>query len=218
MRRVRGIFTLIGVAAAGFLLWLSTQFGGGDTEDYWIAVGLVAAAGLALVLSQLFGGWTKWGWPRVSGDVFVLGFLPALLLGGWVLLSGQPDDNWFQRHVVDWSGDLHISRLVRHLREGYLGVIAFGIGAVFGFTFDTTGPRVRRPVAAPPAAPPPLPPPSAREETAVTTVAGPAAPADAAETRVVARETEPVVEHQAETSVLEPRDEPPSGGAERPRA
>ena len=144
--RVRGVFTLVGVAASGFLIWLSTQFDATETGGYWATIGLVAAAGLALVLAQLLGGWTKWGWPRVSGNVFVLGFLPALGICAWVIVSGQPDDNWFQRHVVAWSGDLHVARLVRHLREGYVGVLAFGLGALFGMTFDTTGPR--RPRAA----------------------------------------------------------------------
>jgi hypothetical protein len=163
---VRGIFTFVGVAAAGFLIWLSTQFGQG-LGSYWAKIGLLAAAGLALPVSQLFGGWTKWGLPRFSGYVVLLGFLPALIVAGWVILSGQPDDNWFQRHTTSWSGDLHVARLVRHLRETYLDVLAFGLGSVFGFSFDTTGPRARLvPDTQPPvraAAP-------RREETAVTRV------------------------------------------------
>ncbi len=51
-----------------------------------------------MALSQLFGGWTKWGWPRISVGVLLIGFLPVLVVGGWVLLAGQPDANWFQRH------------------------------------------------------------------------------------------------------------------------
>lgn len=137
---IRGLFTFFGVVAAGFLLWLSTQFGAGTT-GYWERLGVIAAAGLALVLAQLFGGWTKWGVPRLATNVLVLGFVPALIVGGWILLAGQPDDNWFQRHVLSWSGDLHVERLVRHFRERYVGVIAFGLGAVLGFAFDTTGPR-----------------------------------------------------------------------------
>jgi hypothetical protein len=191
---VRGIFTLVGVATAGFLIWLSTQFGQ-SVGAYWAKIGLLAGAGLALPLSQLFGGWTKWGWPRFSGDVLLLGFLPALIAAGWVILSGQPDDNWFQRHVTSWSGDLHAARLVRHLRETYLDVLAFGLGAVFGFSFDTTGPRAAtRPVrvggpgegvpgepGSSPAAPP-------RGETAVTRVAE--APSEA-ETRVTPPQNPP---------------------------
>jgi hypothetical protein len=100
--------------------------------------GIFAAAGLTMALSQLFGGWTKWGWPRISAGVLLIGFLPVLVVGGWVLLAGQPDANWFQRHLVSWSGHAGIDGVVNDLRE-QLAVIAFGIGLVFGFTFDTTG-------------------------------------------------------------------------------
>lgn len=140
---VRGVLTFLSVAGAGFLIWLSTQFGQ-SVGDYWAKIGLLAAAGLALPLAQLFGGWTKWGWPRFSLHVLLLGFVPAFLIALWVILTGQPDDNWFQRQVTSWSGHLHVARLVRHLRETYLDVLAFGLGVVFGFSFDTTGPRPRR--------------------------------------------------------------------------
>jgi len=143
---VRGVFTLVGAAAAGLLVWIATQVGQGDTGGYWAVQGILAGAGLTMALSQLFGGWTKWGVPRVSGRVFVIGFLPVLVCVGWVLLAGQPSANWFQEHVTDWSASLSIDGIVDDLRE-YLGVLAFGLGLVFGFTFDTAGPR--RPRLAP---------------------------------------------------------------------
>ncbi len=143
IRTVRGMFTLAGAGAAGVLIWVSTQIGVGSTGGYWAAYGVLAGAGLTMALSQLFGGWTKWGWPRISVDVFLIGFLPALVAAGWVLLAGQPSANWFQTHVTAWSGHISVDGLVRDLR-GYLGVLAFGLGLVFGFTFDTSGPR--RPV------------------------------------------------------------------------
>jgi hypothetical protein len=190
---VRAVFTFFGAASAGFLIWLSTQFGAG-LGAYWAKIGLLAAAGLVLSLSQLLGGWTKWWWPRFSPLVLLIGFVPALIVAGWVILAGQPDPNWFQRHVTSWSGDLHVARLVRHLRESYLDVLAAGLGLLFGFSFDTTGPRVVRqsadvhpaagaaPVVTPPepatAAPP--------EETAVTRVEPwpQPPPEETAETRV----------------------------------
>jgi hypothetical protein len=158
----RGTITLIGAAAAGFLLWLATQINDNSTGGYWIALGLLAAAGLIMAFSQLLGGWTKWGWPRVSGSVFLLAFLPALVVGGWILLAGQPHGNWFHDHVLSWSKDIHVRGLVDDLHE-YIPVLAFGLGLLFGFTFDTTGPRrevvredrvvepavVREPVASP---------------------------------------------------------------------
>jgi hypothetical protein len=136
---VRGVFTVVGAGAAGLLIWVSTQIGEGTTGGYWAVYGLLAGAGLTMALSQLFGGWTKWGWPKVSIGVFLIGFLPALVAAGWVLLSGQPQANWFQSHITAWSGHLAIGGLVSDLRE-YLGVLSFGLGLIFGFTFDTSGP------------------------------------------------------------------------------
>jgi hypothetical protein len=138
---VRGIFTLAGAGIAGLLIWLSTQIGKGTTGGYWAVYGILAGAGLTMALSQLLGGWTKGGRPRISVGVLLIGFLPALIAGGWVLLAGQPDANWFQRQIVSWSGHAGIGGLVGDLRET-LAVIAFGLGLVFGFTFDTTGPGV----------------------------------------------------------------------------
>jgi hypothetical protein len=143
---VRGVFTLVGAGIAGLLVWISTQIGEGTTGGYWAVYGLLAGAGLTMAAAQLFGGWTKWGVPRISAGVFLIGFLPVLVCAGWVLLAGQPDANWFQRHVVNWSGDIGITGLVDDLRQ-YLGVLAFGLGRTFGFTFDTAGPVVERPVA-----------------------------------------------------------------------
>jgi len=137
---VRGTFTLVGAAAAGFLIWLSTQIGQRSTGGYWAAIGVLAGAGLTMALSQLFGGWTKWGVPRISVGVFLIGFLPVLVTAGWVILAGQPDANWFQRHVDSWSGSIGLDGPVHDLRS-LLGVLAFGVGLVFGFTFDTSGPR-----------------------------------------------------------------------------
>lgn len=151
----RAAMTLIGVVVAGFLLWLGTQVlpdsGEPTSGEHWGALGLAAAAGLTMALSQLLGGWTKWGWPRVSGNVFLLGFLPALIVGGWILVAGEPGEYWLGRHVRDWSDDIGIGGFVGDLTL-MVPAIAFGIGLVFGFTFDTTGPRVRKRTAPGPAA------------------------------------------------------------------
>ena len=138
---VRGLCTLAGAGAAGVLIWLSTQIGQESTGGYWAAVGILAGAGLTMALSQLFGGWTKWGMPKISAGVFLIGFLPVLIAAGWVILAGQPDGNWFQRHVESWSGSIAIDGLVRDLGS-LIAVLAFGVGLVFGFTFDTSGPRM----------------------------------------------------------------------------
>jgi hypothetical protein len=144
----RATLTLIGVAAVGVLLWLATQIIPGDPSEasvgeYWATYGVVAAGGLVIALSQLLGGWTKWGWPRISGNVFLLGFLPAFIVGGWILAAQEPGDGWLGRNVRNWSGDLGIEGIVNDLGL-MIPAIAFAIGLVFGLTFDTTGPRSAR--------------------------------------------------------------------------
>jgi hypothetical protein len=145
----RAAITLIGVVVAGFVIWwgASALPGEGDATigEFWWAAGLIAAAGLVMALSQLLGGWTKWGWPRVSGNVFLLGFLPALIAGGWVVVAAEPGDHWLGSHVRDWSDDIGLENLVGDLLNAW-PALAFGVGLVFGLTFDTTGPKTE-PVA-----------------------------------------------------------------------
>jgi hypothetical protein len=135
----RGTMTLIGAAGAGLLLWLASQVNDASLGGYWAFVGLTAAAGLTMAVSQLLGGWTKWGWPRVSGSVFLLGFLPGLVAGGLVLLAAQPDSSAVG---TGWAGDVGAGGLANDLAS-VLPAVAFGLGLLFGLTFDTTGPRVR---------------------------------------------------------------------------
>ena len=135
----RGISTLAGAAVAGVLLWFATQVGTQTTAEYWSTYGLIAAAGLTMALSQILGGWTKWGWPRFSLGVFLIGFLPVLVAGGWVLLARQPAD-WM--NTSNWSRDLSIFGVVNDLGN-ILPAIAFGIGLTFGLSFDTAGPAAR---------------------------------------------------------------------------
>jgi hypothetical protein len=142
----RGATTLIGVLVAGFLIWLGVDpisDGEPGRGEYWWAVLMCALAGFVIALSQLLGGWTKWGWPRISFNVFLLGFIPALIAGGWVLLYAQPGNGPQAGNVRDWSEDLGIEGLMGDLAVTPL-TIAFALGLVFGLTFDTTGPVVRR--------------------------------------------------------------------------
>jgi hypothetical protein len=136
----RATTTLIAAGVAGLLLWFATQVNADDLGGYWGRIGLVAAAGLVMALSQLLGGWTKWGWPRVSVPVLLTAFVPVAFVSLWIILAGEPGNGWFHSHVLEWSRDIHVSGLVTDLIE-VTAVIAFGVGLVFGFTFDTTGPR-----------------------------------------------------------------------------
>ena len=109
---IRALSTLAGVAAAGFLLWVAAQVGRHSTGGYWAAYAIVAAAGLVLALSQLRG---RTGHPRA---MFTFGFLPVLVVAGWVLIAMEPHGNWFRDHVarlVGRPGDRQRRARRRHL-------------------------------------------------------------------------------------------------------
>jgi hypothetical protein len=142
----RGVATLAGAAVAGLLLWLGTQVYelrmniAGSSDEYWALVGLAAAAGLVLALSQIVGGWTKWGLPRVSVPVLVLGFVPALVAGGVVLVAAQPSGGWGRGDANDLVSDLGVNGVVHDLGTVF-PAIALGLGLLFGLVFDTAGAR-----------------------------------------------------------------------------
>jgi hypothetical protein len=142
----RATTTLIAAAGAGLLIWLATRVDDTHVGGFWTVYGLIAGAGLLMALSQLLGGWTKWGFPRLSATFLLTAFVPIAIVSLWIILAAEPGNGWFHSHVLSWSSDLHISGLVNDLKE-YIPVFAFGIGLVFGYSFDTTGPR--RDVVAP---------------------------------------------------------------------
>lgn len=137
---VRGLFTLLGVVAAGFLIWLATVFDLDATGEFWAAMGILAAAGFVLGISQVLGGWTKWGLPVVSPGVFLFGFLPALILGGGILLATRDTGQGTRDTVSGWAQDLGIEGFAQDMSV-FQGAIALAIGLVFSFVFDTAGPR-----------------------------------------------------------------------------
>ncbi|HEY2328017.1 MAG TPA: hypothetical protein VGH52_11090 [Gaiellaceae bacterium] len=125
----RAVATLVGAGVAGFLLWLAAQIGRASTGGYWAAYGIVAGAGLVLALTQLRG---RGGNPP---GTFLLAFLPVLICAGWVLLATQPHGDWFRNHVLSWSGDIGIRSVVTDIGT-WVGVLAFGIGYVFGTVLE----------------------------------------------------------------------------------
>ena len=137
---VRGLFTLLGLVASGFLIWLATLLDLNSTSEFWGAMGILAGAGFVLGFSQLLGGWTKWGVPTLSPGVFLLGFLPALVLGGGILLATRDTGQGTRDTVSGWASDIGIDGFVRDMSL-FQGAIAFAIGLVFAFVFDTAGPR-----------------------------------------------------------------------------
>jgi hypothetical protein len=149
----RALLTLLAVGAAGLLAWLTTQISDNSTGGYWAGYGILAGAGLVMALSQLLGGWTKWGRPRLSAPVLVLAFVPTLIAVGWILLFHQPHTTLFRGQIESWSRDLGIDGFVKDMGD-VLAVLSFGLGLVFGFSFDTTGARRPVPVTSEPAAEP----------------------------------------------------------------
>jgi len=149
---VRALMTLLGVAAAGSLAWATTTMSDSSTGGYWAVYGILAGAGLLMALSQLLGGWTKWGRPRFSPTVFVLAFVPTLIAVGWIFLFHQPHSTLFRGHITTWSNNIGIDGVVNDMGGDLLTMLAFGLGLVFGFCFDTTGALRRVPPAREPAA------------------------------------------------------------------
>jgi hypothetical protein len=137
----RATTTLLAAGAAGLLIWIATQIDDKSVGGFWAVYGLIAGAGLVMALSQLLGGWTKWGWPRLAVAFLLTAFIPIAVVSLWIVLAAEPGNGWFHRHVLSWSSDIHVQGLVNGLKQ-YATVFAFGIGLVFGFSFDTTGPRV----------------------------------------------------------------------------
>src|SRR5947209_13431448 len=138
----RATTTLIAAAAGGLLIWIGTQIGDTSRGGFWAVYGLIAGAGLLMALAQLLGGWTKWGWPTLSVPFLLIAFVPIAVASLWIVFAAEPGHGWVHRHVLAWSGDIHIRGLVNDLKE-YVAVFAFGIGLTFGYSFDTTGPRAR---------------------------------------------------------------------------
>jgi hypothetical protein len=139
----RATVTLLSAAVAGFLIWIATQVGDSSNGEYWATYGLIAGAGLVMALSQLIGGWTKWGLPRMSINVFLWAFVPTAIAVLWIVVFHQPDHGLGRNHIRTWSNNIGIDGLVKDFKD-YVGVLAFGLGLVFGYTFDTTGPAGRR--------------------------------------------------------------------------
>jgi hypothetical protein len=143
----RATTTLVAAAASGLLIWFATQINDNHRGGFWAVYGLIAGAGLLMALSQLLGGWTKWGMPHLSASFLLTAFVPIAVVSLWIILAAEPGTAWFHRHVLSWSNSLHIRGLVNDLKE-YVPLFAFGIGLVFGYSFDTRGPRT---VTGPPA-------------------------------------------------------------------
>jgi hypothetical protein len=153
----RGLTTAAAAGGAGVLLWAATLVGQQTDRRFWAEMAIVAAAGLVIAISQVVGGWTKGLRLRLSPSTFVLGFIPVLIVVGWILMASQPGNGWHEGTIMSWSKDAGLVGLIHDLALWH-GVLAFGFGLVLGLSFDTVpamAPSVapaQRPMVAPAAA------------------------------------------------------------------
>ena len=132
----RGLTTAIAAGTAGLLLWLATQVGQQTTLRFWASLGIVAGAGVIFAIAQSVGGWTKGLRLRLSQGTFLLGFVPALVVVGWILLATQPGNGWHGGRFASWSSSIGVLDVVHDLGLWH-GVLAFGLGIVLGLSLDT---------------------------------------------------------------------------------
>ena len=118
----RGISAFLWAAALGFYVYLGL-----------VAVGTTRALGVILAALSFCA-------------IFLFAFVPVAIVALWVIVAGEPANAWLHRHVLAWSSDIHVRGVVNDVMR-YIPVFAFGTGLVFGFSFDTTGPTARQPVA-----------------------------------------------------------------------
>ena len=117
---------LVGIVAAGALIWLATRVGQSTNWRYWAALGLLACGGLVFALTQR----TAYGaWAEVTPLGFLLAVVVAGVCGAWIAFAGQPHGSWLHDHVLSWSGSLGIRGFVGHMTT-YVSVIGFGVGAL----------------------------------------------------------------------------------------
>jgi hypothetical protein len=137
----RALAMLIASGIAGALLWAASRVHRGTTAGFWAEIAILAIAGLVLAIGRLVG-FGATGRIRTTLPVLVIGFLPALVVGGWILIASQPNASSVERHFLTWSGNIHVDSVVGTLAI-YAPVIAFGLGSLLGLAFE----RVAVPVA-----------------------------------------------------------------------
>lgn len=132
----RGLTTLIGGVVAGLMIWRAAETTDGSPGGYWTIVALLAGAGLVFGLAQQVtignvGFHRRYAGLGVSAGMFLLGFLPLAVMGGWFILAADP--GWWGTQVTGWSDDLGIGGWATMMAT-YVPVIAFGLGATLAMS------------------------------------------------------------------------------------
>jgi hypothetical protein len=125
---------LIATGIAGALLWAASRVHRGTTAGFWAEVAMIAIAGLVLAFGRLIG-FGATGRVHATLPMLIIGFLPALVVGGWVLLASQPNASSLERHMLSWSGGIQVDTVVKTLAV-YAPVVAFGLGSLLGLVFE----------------------------------------------------------------------------------
>src|SRR5436305_12718602 len=102
----RGPVTLLAAAVAGLLIWIAAQLNNAHEAGYWGIVGLMAGAGLVMAVSQILGGWTKWGWQRLSASVFLIAFVPVARAAILVVFAVAWHAGCLHQHGIELARDL----------------------------------------------------------------------------------------------------------------
>jgi hypothetical protein len=142
----KALMLLAGAGAAGVLVWVATQVMGttiGSAGEYWAVMGLLAAAGFVLAALHMLGRAGGGMAPHLSPTAFVLGFLPVLVVGGFIVWYGQPSGGWLVGDTHSFASNIGVGGLVSDLTR-LLPVFPLGVGLVLGLTFDA----LPRPVVA----------------------------------------------------------------------
>jgi hypothetical protein len=96
---------------------------------------VVGGSGLLIALANHVGTWTKGLRLRLSPSTFVLAFVPALIVVGWLLIANQPGNGWEEGRIDSWSNSIGILGPV-HSIGLWRGVLAFGFGLMLGMALD----------------------------------------------------------------------------------
>jgi hypothetical protein len=134
---------LVGAGAAGVLVWLAGRVTGTAVDtagDYWVAVGLLGVAGLVLTSLHQLGRAGGASMRMFSPTAFLIGFVPALVVGGFVIWFAQPAGGWLVGETHGFAADLGVDGVASDLGQLW-PVLAFGLGALLGLTLDAV-PRV----------------------------------------------------------------------------
>jgi hypothetical protein len=137
----RGLFVLAAAAAAGALIWVATFFELASPDEFWAVMGILAGGGIVLGFARSVGAMHVGLRPRFNVGVFLVGFLPAAVVGAWILLATQPAGGWQQQRLESWSSDIGVGGLVADIGV-FAAVIAFGLGLLLTWSLGTvTEPR-----------------------------------------------------------------------------